>query len=493
MSIAQEIHSFADHLELTYRARARFWEENMTNKFTKISTLMGAAFGIAAIMAPSNASADGHGGNAATGVKYEKKEQINGGNPIKLEYWEWSGQRAEYQRKWAENYMKMYPNVEIEVVLQPWNTYWPALITNVPAGKGPALWHMHGAKMTEFCDGNLMAPIPASVADPAYLNENWIGFKEGAMACPGKGSIHTVPMGAMMPLLFINTDMWAEAGLTDSDIPKSWDELREVAKKLTKKDGRDRITTAGISMIAQEWMQNAVYQQGRYLFSGDSKSVQTSNPEYKAALQFIADIVHTDKVVDQEILGEKHNGFVAKKAAMYVGFSWVAGFLKANAGDMNWTVAALPTPDGKPEPAVGNIRFAVEAVVNPFASEEEQAVAWDFWHFNYSNNNVVLEDLALFNGFLPPYSKLLDDPKVAANNVAAVMAPIGQFGVINDLPGVIRDEQEDLVTAIVLDPSGLDDKIAASEKVQNTQLSKKDNWNIIERNFAGDAAMIQGQ
>lgn len=455
------------------------------------SILIGATLGLTALLAPNLAIADP--GMEATGVAYVQKDQINDGKPIKLDYWEWSGQRAEYQRNWAANYMQMYPNVEINIVLQPWDTYWPALITNVPAGKGPAMWHMHGAKMTEFCDGNLMAPIPATVADADYLNAHWIGFAEGAMSCSKSGSIHTVPMGAMMPLLFINEDMWKEAGLTETDIPKTWAEMRETAKVLTQRDSRGRITTAGVSMIAQEWMQNAVYQQGRYLFGPDGKTVQVNNPEYKAALQLIADLVHTDEVLDQEIVGEEQNGFVSKKAAMYIGFSWVAGFLNANAGDMNWTVAALPTPDGEAEPAIGNVRFAVEAVVNPFASEEEQAVAWDFWHFNYANNETVLNDLALFNGFLPPYDKLLSDPKVAANKVAAVMAPIGKFGVINDLPGVIRDEQTELITAVILDGSDLDGKIAASEKIQNTQLSKRDDWNIIERNYSNADMMIADQ
>ncbi len=430
-------------------------------------------------------------GMQATGVKYVKKDQVNNGEPIKLEYWEWSGQRAEYQRKWAEAYMAQYPNVEIDVVLQPWPSYWPALITNVPAGKGPALYHMHASKMSEFCDGNLMAPIPSSVADPQHLNEHWIGFSEGAMACPKSGSIHTVPMGAMMPLLFINKNMWDTAGLSDSDIPSTWTELRAVATKLTQRDSRGRITVAGLSFDGQEWIQNAVYQQGRYLFDATGTKAQVQNPEYKAALQFISDVVHEDKILDQEVAEERHEGFAAKKSAMYIGFSWLAGYLSANAADMNWIASALPTPDGSNEPAYGNIRFAVEAVVNPFASEAEQAVAWDFWHFNYANDLTVLEDMALFNGFLPPVDTLVDAPQVGENAVVSVLAPVGQYGVINDLPNVIREEQLELVTAVILDPSDLDGKLAASEKKQNVLLSKRDDWNIIERNYGHNDKMIQ--
>ena len=427
----------------------------------------------------------------ATGVTYIEKEQINDGKPVKLEFWEWSGQRAEYQREWAEDYMAIYPNVEIEIVLQPWGTYWPSLTTNVPAGKGPAMWHMHAAKMTEFCEGELMASIPSDVADPNYLNEHWAGFAEGVMACPGSGTLHTVPMGSMMPILYINNDKWNAAKLTDADIPSTWSELRSVARTLTQRDARKRITVAGLSMNPQEFMQNAVYQQGRYMFSEDGQKVQVENLEHKAALEFIADLVHKDKALDQEVIAEGENAFISGKAAMHIGFSWVTGFITANAPDLKWTAVALPTPDGSVEPAYGNIRFAVGAVVNSFASAEEKAVAWDFWHFNYANEETVLEDLALFNGFLPAYDAVLDDPQVTANPVATIMAKVSAYGVINDLPMVIRAEQEELTTAVVLDGSNIDGLLKSSQTVQDELLSHRKDWNIIERNYANDALMIQ--
>ena len=441
---------------------------------------------------PGTLWADGHG-QAATGVPYVRKDQINNGAPIKLEYWEWSGQRAEYQRQWAAAYMEMYPNVEIEVVLQPWASYWPSLITNVPAGAGPAMWHMHASKQAEFCGGNLMDPIPATAADPAYLKENWIGYSEGAMQCAATGGIHTVPMGAMMPLLFVNLDKWEAAGLTEADVPNTWDELRAVAVKLTERDARGRITVAGLSMDGQEWLQNAVYQQGRFLFNEDATAVQVNNPEYRAALQFIADLVHSDKALDNEIASTRHEALPAGQAAMYVGFSWIAGFMRANAPDINWSAFLLPTPDGDLAPAYGNIRFAIEAAINPFADEATKAVAWDFWHFNYSREDVIVEDLALFNGFLPPYSKVLDDPRVTGDPLAATMAKAGSFGVINDLPNVIRDEQLELVTAVVLGQGDLDDLLAQSEEAQNRLLAERADWNIIERNYANASLMLAGQ
>jgi ABC-type glycerol-3-phosphate transport system substrate-binding protein len=151
--------------------------------------VFGSTAGLAALgMArPVWAQADDTG-TSATGVPYVQKDQINGGEPIKITYWEWVNTRAVYTKRWADEYMAMYPNVEVEIVMQPWESYWQALTSNVPAGN-PIMYHMHTSRAAQFCDAGLMAPIPESVADQAYLEENWVGFNEGALDCPGTGTV----------------------------------------------------------------------------------------------------------------------------------------------------------------------------------------------------------------------------------------------------------------------------------------------------------------
>ena len=46
--------------------------------------------------------------------------------------------------------------------------------------------------------------------------------------------------------IYYNKKMWQAAGLTDKDIPKTWDEFRQVAKKLTIKEG-DNLVQAGFN------------------------------------------------------------------------------------------------------------------------------------------------------------------------------------------------------------------------------------------------------
>jgi multiple sugar transport system substrate-binding protein len=64
-----------------------------------------------------------------------------------------------------------------------------------------------------------------------------------------QGKLYCIPKDFSTLALEINSDAWSEAGLTDKDIPTTWDQLGVVAKKLTTTnqaglalgDTRDRI------------------------------------------------------------------------------------------------------------------------------------------------------------------------------------------------------------------------------------------------------------
>src|SRR3569623_972780 len=156
--------------------------ERISMKLNRREWMIGPAAGLAAMGLARPSWAEAAAEPSATGVPYVKKDQINGGKPIKLTYWEWVNTRAEYEKRWADEYHAMYPNVEIEVVMQPWEQYFQALATNIPSGQ-PARYHMHTSRASQFCDSKLMAPIPTDVADPDYLKKNCGGFAVGALSC----------------------------------------------------------------------------------------------------------------------------------------------------------------------------------------------------------------------------------------------------------------------------------------------------------------------
>ena len=434
--------------------------------------------------------------NAATGIPYEIKSSINNGDPIEIDYWEWALDRADYEIEWAQEYMNIYPNVTINVVTQGWGDHFTKMMVSAPAGEGPAFFHMHTNQLTEFCDGGLMDPMPDYVASQVHMDSHWVGFNEGAFDCPGgSGQRYFIPMGAQMPLLFINRRLWEEAGLTENDVPKSWEQLRDVAKALTKYDDAGRIQQAGFQIGPMDiWMLNGLYQQGRYGFTADRKHAQLDNQEAYNTVKFVQDLYMVDKVIDVDFPGATE-AFSSELTAILFTESWFASVVRRNNPDLDWFAALMPTYSGSLEPAIGRLHFAVEAIVNAYAPPEVKMVAWDFWHFLYSNDERLVRTVSLRNGMVPAYDKLQAHPAVKADVFANVVASGLDYGiVIAEEPSVWSDAVQQFVwDPVLLGASGIDDALEAAQAEADAQLAQREAWNILERNYKHDDKMIPNQ
>jgi multiple sugar transport system substrate-binding protein len=434
--------------------------------------------------------------NAATGMPYEIKPSINNGEPIEFDYWEWALDRSDYEIEWVHEYMNIYPNVTINLVTQGWDDHFTKMMVSAPAGEGPAFFHMHTNMLTEFCDGGLMDSMPDYVASQIHLDGHWTGFREGAFDCPGgSGQRYFIPMGAQMPLLFINRRLWEEAGLTDDDVPKSWEELRSVAKALTKYDDAGRITQAGFQIGPMDiWMLNGLYQQGRYAFTKDRKRAQLDNEEAYNTVKFIQDLYQVDKVIDVDFPGMTE-AFSSELTAIGFTESWFASVVRRNNPDLDWFPALMPTYTGSLEPAIGRLHFAVEAIVNAYAPVEVKKVAWDFWHFLYSNDERLVRTISLRNGMVPAYDKLQRHPAVKADPFANVVASGLDHGiVIAEKPAVWSTTVQQFVwDPVLLGEMEIRNALQAAQEEADAQLAQREAWNILERNYKHDDMMIPNQ
>jgi multiple sugar transport system substrate-binding protein len=101
-----------------------------------------------------------------------------------------------------------------------------------------------------------------------------------------------------MPLY--RKDLLAEAGLPADrkGLPKTWDQFREVAKKLARWDGA-QIARVGFDVPktgdAKLFMQ-LIAQQGKGIYNAEMTRAQFDGPEGQRALQLLVDLVHRDRV-----------------------------------------------------------------------------------------------------------------------------------------------------------------------------------------------------
>lgn len=180
--------------------------------------------------------------------------------------------------------------------------------------------------------------------------------------------------------LWINDEMWADAGLTDADVPTTWEELAEVSEQLT--DG-DR---PGLAFSLEYQRVGAFFPEaGGAMTNDDQTEATVDSPENLQALEYVQGLLQDGVAAYSSDLGAGWGGeaFGTGKAAMTIEGNWLIGAMQNDYPDVDYTVATLPAgPAGEgtlaftncwgiPE-STGDADAAVD-LVEHLTSPEQQA------------------------------------------------------------------------------------------------------------------------
>ena len=218
----------------------------------------------------------------------------------------------------VDDFNKSHDKYEIDAQLQPWSTIGETMVTKVTTGDGPDFvttgadngqgWSIDG---TFQCVSDFYADKNNGTGD--YLDNV---VKQITFNIDGEEEKCAVPMGYAPTSVWYNTDMWKAAGLTAKDIPTTWDQLLEVAKKLTKSDG----SQYGLAMADSGW---AAYMKGNGtgLYTTDGK-VSINSKENKAFLQKMRDFYNGGYAVPGLDDTAARESFESGQSAMVIVGPW---------------------------------------------------------------------------------------------------------------------------------------------------------------------------
>ena len=143
-------------------------------------------------------------------IKYDPTVEINDGKDITLELWEWGSDELFQQA--IDGYTAIHPNVTIKLVNNPWEDYWTKLPLALNGESGPAIFNVHNSYHENLI--NYMAPLEIPLED---LQADFTGVDAHVI----DGEVYYIDYGIMTGTVYYNKEMWAEAGLTEADIPKT--------------------------------------------------------------------------------------------------------------------------------------------------------------------------------------------------------------------------------------------------------------------------------
>lgn len=337
-------------------------------------------------------------------IKYDPSVEINGGKDITVELWEWGSD--ELFQEIIDGYTAIHPNVTINLVNNPWEDYWTKLPLALDGENGPAIFNIHNSYHENLI--NYMAPLEIPLED---LQADFTGVDAHVI----DGEVYYIDYGMMTGSVYYNKDMWEAAGLTEADIPKTWDEMREVAKKLTIKEG-DTIIQAGLNFnddFHQNYLLGLNYQLGENLFEEDGVTPKVNSDAMKQVMQMLVDMYEVDGIGSKDFGEKGADSFGQGQSAMVIQWGHYYNTLQTTWSDINFGVFEIPTFDGNP---YAYNRYNGESTfgVNKNAPEDQQAVAQDFIKYFLANDDAqVAFNLAM--SIFPAKKSLADNEKILEN------------------------------------------------------------------------------
>ncbi len=343
-------------------------------------------------------------------VTYDTAAEVNNGEEIELEWWIWDG--ADMMQKFVDEYQAIHPNVSIKIVDNPWDDYWTKLPLSLNGGQGPALFNVHNSYHDNIIDN--MAPYDIELDD---LKADFVGV-EGHVI---DGEIYYIDYGMMTGVFIYNVDMWEEAGLTDEDIPTTWDELAEVAQILTIKDG-DNFQQAGLNLNGNyhSMLLGQKYQLGENLVAEDGTPLIDTDAMNETA-QRLLDFYDVYDTGSKDFGTDSGDSFGQGLAAMTYAWGFMYGHISTNYPDINFDAFEVPTIDGSEPYAYERYNGESTLGINADLSDEEMAVAQDFVRF-YLVQADIQKEMCISYGVYPTNRALEGDADILANPMLSAFA-----------------------------------------------------------------------
>jgi sn-glycerol 3-phosphate transport system substrate-binding protein len=233
------------------------------------------------------------------------------------------------------------------------------------------------------------------------------------------GKLYSMPFNTSAPIMYYNKTMFKAAGLDPEKPPRTYAEVIDAAKKLTKKDASGKVTVYGYGVSIYGWIfeQLNAAAGGLYLNSDNGRTARATaaafnGPEGVAAIQFWKDGYDAGVFAN---LGRAPAGndavvaaFASQQVAMFVeSTARLRAEINASvSGNFELGTAYIPRPNEDAFKKSGVIIGGASVHILKDRPAAEQACAWDFVKF------VTSPDIQAYwhtsSGYYPTTKKAYD-------------------------------------------------------------------------------------
>jgi multiple sugar transport system substrate-binding protein len=276
---------------------------------------------------------------------------------------------------------QQYPNVTVEVSIDPISTGWGDYVTKVlgqfNSGTQADVYGTAIETFQAFSARGLWMPLNDFVAANTGFSDFAPNLFEQASY---EGDVHYIPISWNNIMINYNRDLFDKAGLAYPERGWTWEQFRETAKALTVKDSSGNVTQFGYEVPNQNFfVQPWFFSNGTGVLTDDWTASNMLDPKVAETLQFLYDLIHVDGVSPIPGAETMDNQFVAGQVAMISRGQWVVQNARAN--NLNMDIAIPPKKEAEAT-VIGFGGYAVsksasnpelaQALVLELTSEETQ-------------------------------------------------------------------------------------------------------------------------
>ena len=278
----------------------------------KVVTALMAAGALVALAACGGGSDDNSGGGGGSGEKVT----------LKFQSLAFQKTTVTATKKIVADWNAANPDIQVEYVQGSWDSVHDQLVTQFQGGTAADIIHDESADITGFANQGYLADL-----SPYLSQETKDAVPQGVWdSVSSDGKVYAAPTLLQSYVVFGNTALLKQAGISTTGDSLAWDQLAADAKKLTTggKYGLGwglKSPTATVLNLGMNF--DAQFFEG----SGKDATAKIGDAELEVPKR-IHDMAYTDKSIDPTSLTQSSSdvlpGFYAGKYAMVVGGNFAA-------------------------------------------------------------------------------------------------------------------------------------------------------------------------
>lgn len=330
--------------------------------------------------------------------------------PVEISFWHaMSGVNEEAIKKITTDFESKNPNIKVNLVNQgDYLTLFDKLMASAKSNQLPTITQIYSNRLSWYISKDLVTDLTPFMKDSetGFTDEDYKDIPEMFLADGiWNEKQYAMPFNKSQMVLYYNEGMLKDAGI---DVPTTWKEWADAAKKLTKDENGDGepevygcVFANNLSTDIAPWVKQA----GGVTMDEKTNKLNFDTPEMKEAVEFLNNMIQNKSA---RLAGDDQNANIPLqdgRAAMCVASTSALPYIEEGTVD-GITIQAAALPGNKTD---DQLYYGTNVALFNTATEQEQQAAWEYIKYLTSTENTAY--FAAQTGYIPVRKSAQKDPE----------------------------------------------------------------------------------